>query len=299
MSSDPPRIVDDPEAPEGLASLLALGGDPSPALPPDLQAEVAQQLSELAASGVVGGASGFASKLLVTGELVFKKGAAAAGAGLSTTAGKFTAVAAFSLTVATAPMIAPRWLESPASEPSTEEAEPLSQPLGGPQTQPIVDEEFATREVATLGPARTFANDGVRSPAPDLTGGSSPQNSPANDSTGATSPRPSGRGHRRTRREEGGLRVARPTRADLTEEARLLETARGHLSSSPASTLRLTEDHRRRFPSGQLEAERELIAVEALLRLGRRDRAEERATSRLLRDGLYARRVGRLLSRDE
>jgi hypothetical protein len=60
-------------------------------------------------------------------------------------------------------------------------------------------------------------------------------------------------------------------------EAELLERARGALASSPARALALTEQHRTRFPSGVLAQEREVIAIEALKRLGRTDEAARRA----------------------
>jgi hypothetical protein len=65
----------------------------------------------------------------------------------------------------------------------------------------------------------------------------------------------------------------RPTES----EAELLERARNALTSSPARALALTEQHRARFPSGVLTQEREVIAIEALKRLGRTDEAARRA----------------------
>jgi hypothetical protein len=60
-------------------------------------------------------------------------------------------------------------------------------------------------------------------------------------------------------------------------EAELLERARGLLGSSPGRALALTDLHRARFPSGVLAQEREVIAIEALKRLGRTDDAARRA----------------------
>lgn len=59
-------------------------------------------------------------------------------------------------------------------------------------------------------------------------------------------------------------------------EADLLERARSVLGSSPAKALALTEQHRAQFPSGVLAQEREVIAIEALKRLGRADAAARR-----------------------
>lgn len=60
-------------------------------------------------------------------------------------------------------------------------------------------------------------------------------------------------------------------------ETSLLDAAQAALTSSPARALALTEAHRRRFPSGHLAEEREVLAVDALARLGRRGEAAERA----------------------
>lgn len=86
----------------------------------------------------------------------------------------------------------------------------------------------------------------------------------------------------------------------IADEARLLESARGSLASDPAYALSVVQHHQVRYPSGQLSAERELIAVDALLRLGRRIEAEQRAAPRLEQDpnSLYAKRLRQLLGRE-
>jgi hypothetical protein len=67
--------------------------------------------------------------------------------------------------------------------------------------------------------------------------------------------------------------AARPAES----EAELLERARAALASNPARALALTEQVRTRFPAGVLAQEREVIAIEALKRLGRSDEAARRA----------------------
>lgn len=57
-------------------------------------------------------------------------------------------------------------------------------------------------------------------------------------------------------------------------ELSLLKRAR---DADPAQALALTAEHARRFPVGVLEQEREVIAIDALLRLGRADAAAQRA----------------------
>lgn len=73
--------------------------------------------------------------------------------------------------------------------------------------------------------------------------------------------------------------AARNTRAPALSEAALLEQARSALASDPARALALTQQHQTRFPSGVLKQEREVIAIEALRRLGRSQAATERAGS--------------------
>ncbi len=86
----------------------------------------------------------------------------------------------------------------------------------------------------------------------------------------------------------------------LLDEARTLEQARAAVQTNPAKALELVTDHQRYYPAGQLTAERELIAIEALLRLGRREEAMRRAAPSLARapGSLYAKRLRRLLGSD-
>jgi hypothetical protein len=59
-------------------------------------------------------------------------------------------------------------------------------------------------------------------------------------------------------------------------EDQLLERARRALASDPNRALALTREHARSYPSGVLAQEREVIAIEALKRLGRGGEAEAR-----------------------
>lgn len=79
----------------------------------------------------------------------------------------------------------------------------------------------------------------------------------------------------------------------LAREVALLSRARASLAEAPRETLRLVDEHARAFPSGKLALERELVAVDALEALGRRDEARARA-ARLLtqaRGTIYEARV--------
>jgi hypothetical protein len=62
-----------------------------------------------------------------------------------------------------------------------------------------------------------------------------------------------------------------------TSEAALLERARAALATDPALSLSLVRRHRAEFPSGVLRQEREVIGIEALRRLDRRDEASRKA----------------------
>lgn len=68
-----------------------------------------------------------------------------------------------------------------------------------------------------------------------------------------------------------------PASSASSEEAQLLLAARRKLARDPAGALARADEHARRFADGELAQERELVAVRALLALGRRAEAEARA----------------------
>lgn len=65
-------------------------------------------------------------------------------------------------------------------------------------------------------------------------------------------------------------------RSNAEIEVDLLERARRALGGNPSHALALTTEHKLRFPGGALAQEREVIAIEALRRLGRTDQARLR-----------------------
>jgi hypothetical protein len=83
----------------------------------------------------------------------------------------------------------------------------------------------------------------------------------------------------------------------LSIEAGLLEQARREMRGAPSVALSIAAEHARRFPRGQLAAERTLIQIEALHRLGRDGEARRLARGLLHGSsaGLYAERVRQLL----
>ncbi len=83
----------------------------------------------------------------------------------------------------------------------------------------------------------------------------------------------------------------------LAEEVALLDRARAALGGNPSEALRLTADHAARFPRGKMGIERELVAIDALRRLGRGAEARSRAESLLVRarGSLYEDRIRKML----
>ena len=79
-------------------------------------------------------------------------------------------------------------------------------------------------------------------------------------------------------RAPGAPAVSAQDPAELERaEVALLARAQSTLSSQPAETLARCEEHARRFARGTLVQEREVLAIDALVRLDRRAEAEARA----------------------
>jgi hypothetical protein len=83
--------------------------------------------------------------------------------------------------------------------------------------------------------------------------------------------------------------------ASLSAELALVERARALLADRPARALAIARQHQERFPEGQMRAAADVIAVEALQRLGRMEEAAETARAAAARDpqGIYAERLRR------
>lgn len=75
-------------------------------------------------------------------------------------------------------------------------------------------------------------------------------------------------------REDGRPTAAPPS---PTTEVTLLRDAQDALRTAPAAALFLANEHAARFPAGVLGQEREVIAIEALIKVGRREEARARA----------------------
>ena len=85
----------------------------------------------------------------------------------------------------------------------------------------------------------------------------------------------------------------------LKQELAILERARRSLPSEPGAARLALLEHERRFPGGVLSVERELLMVDALVRLGRRREADARATALEVSSpkNLYGERLDQILGR--
>ncbi len=82
-------------------------------------------------------------------------------------------------------------------------------------------------------------------------------------------------------------------------EMALFRRAQQSLAASPAQALELCSQHQRKFPRSAFGQEREVIAIDALVRLGRRSEAEARADqfARAYPGSAHNRRIDALLGR--
>lgn len=142
---------------------------------------------------------------------------------------------------------------------------------------------------------------GEPAPAPEIAPGtpSAPAPEIAPGSPAPPPPEATPRGARGRPARDAPPAGAAPPAEDadaLLREAELLEQARAGVARDPAGSLRSLDDHRDGFPDGQLTAEREILAIDALVRLGRADEARARARSFLARfpSSPYAERARRI-----
>src|SRR5262245_41608088 len=108
---------------------------------------------------------------------------------------------------------------------------------------------------------------------------------------------------RSNKRHVAEARVAAPVPAEATptdslaREVPLIDAGRAELASSPSRALATLETHRREFPRGQLAAEREFLAVQALVQMNYIADAKKRAGELATRypASSYAARATRLI----
>jgi TolA-binding protein len=83
----------------------------------------------------------------------------------------------------------------------------------------------------------------------------------------------------------------------LAGEAKLLNQAHAAMATDPQKALAIAGEHAKRYPRGQLAAERELILVQALVKLGRVREAEARgrALRKSTPSSIYGERLDTIL----
>jgi TolA-binding protein len=83
----------------------------------------------------------------------------------------------------------------------------------------------------------------------------------------------------------------------LAGEAKLLNQAHAAMTADPQKALAIAGEHAKRYPRGQLAAERELILVQALVKLGRVREAEARgrALRKSTPSSIYGERLDTIL----
>jgi hypothetical protein len=128
------------------------------------------------------------------------------------------------------------------------------------------------------------------------------------EDTGAVGPAPRARNAEyRSRQMQGASPSPQPVdtsdpaaepASTIGGEVSLLRSARRALHSDPAATLAQASEHARKYPSGLLSQESEVLSIEALIGLGRLDEARGRATIFLAAhpDSSHAGKVRRMLS---
>lgn len=256
---DPPRLFEADDAPAELRSLLAQahgdGMEPSAIgrIAAGVEAEVLGPGAppDPSAGGSGGGSAGDAGP--GTGpSLVPKSAAGKAGVGLVV-----AVVAAGAL-----------WLSRGPEQDGDQ--------VAASATTPVLTVDVTQRPQAEEEPAQG-ARDSV--PSIDEAGGVDQKRGSSLPSgpPGRTDAKERGLGSGGASSPAGGSESSRASAKEAIEEHQLLRAARAALERDPARALALTQEHKRRFPAGMLAQEREVIAIEALSRLGRSDDARSRA----------------------
>lgn len=163
----------------------------------------------------------------------------------------------------------------PAVERPVDEAPKAASALPGPQVAP--PPEDAVPAPSTLDAPPAASGTSTHPAAVPLS--PAPRTAPPAPATGVVaSPSPS------TALAPGGApRAEGPTGPSTTtageSELSLLDRAHARMGADPAGALRALEEHRSRYPQGTFAQEREVLAIEALVHLGRRKEAEARAAA--------------------
>jgi hypothetical protein len=270
--NDPVRWLDDSKMAEGVRSVLAAAA-PVPPMPESVHVRLVAQCAALAAAGVATqtAAGGLWSKLI--------------SASFASSAVKGVVVASLVGAAGTAGYFVFR-------EPgrSTSALHPAAHQIGQARPAP---RELPMPPAVGVSTARAADELPVPVASSDAPNASVPRKTKETDTQGESLA------------VEPTLSVAKPAVAafddpTIADEAKLLEIARSALARDPARALQIADRHAQWHPQGQLAAEREFIAVEALLRLDRRQAAWQRAQPWLQRapNSLYSKRLRELFGND-
>lgn len=144
---------------------------------------------------------------------------------------------------------------------------------------------FVTQRTTGAAPSAPATNS---SPAPALSDAVPAEAAPEAQTPAEDEPAPAASGRQ-------AAPAAAPSSSEdaLAGEAKLLNQAHAAMSSDPRQAYAFASAHAKRYPRGQLAAERELIMVQALVKLGRVREAETRG--RALRKSAPSRIYGERL----
>jgi hypothetical protein len=261
--SAPRRWADSPDAPEDVKDLFA-AGLPTRGMSPETRARLSRRLAQPLAAGVV------ASYLAA-----WKSVAVAAGIGLTATTAAVVAVRA-----ARVPDVV---TDAPSTSPSlgapSKRAPAVGVERGAGVESPVPPAPPAPPAVAPSPAAAPAASNPAEIPHARVSVGTAAAPSPASSPVVPVVPAEA---------------VAPSIAADtLAAELALIQQARARYASDPEGTLDRLDEHARRFPEGKLSLERELLALDALKRLGRVDDERARAERLLpvVRGTIYENRV--------
>lgn len=151
----------------------------------------------------------------------------------------------------------------------------------------------STRETATVAPVVTAAASTSASTSASTVEELPPP--PSLEPTPSAMTAPSA--PRKSMKAFGAPEGAGAETAGPDAELQLLERAQDALRTRPAEALALVDEHARRFPHGMLAQEREVIAIEALAKSGRKNDAKVRAAAFKTRfpSSSHARRIDALV----
>lgn len=295
-NQDPVRLADDPTDDSPLANLVRAGREDvgTEREIRELHARLAPLLWPVGPGGAGPGGDGGAAPPPGAGAA----GAAGAGGG-ALALGKWAALTG-ALVAAGGTLYLAADHDAPAHRPEAVHAaaEPGEKPQDGreasqaqeqarrasSEAEPSESESPPNAEGAAVPPAEG-ANPSTSEPSSAATAAPTPRATPKRSSRTGENPSKPEASKVTTRRAETekpspeapSAEKEGPATDPLATEAGLLEAARRALGGNPGRALVLAQEHQRRFPSGILVQEREVLAIEALGRLGQTQAARRRA----------------------